>query len=123
MAAELTVGLITHDDPAGLIQSAACVFNQSWQGDIALCIVNAGITDEMLQVVERLEEGYGTVRVMRELRHASSAHSRNQVIRSADSKYLAWIDVGDLWHPRKLELQFQAYCLIEIESFPALLIQ
>lgn len=108
MVPELTVGLIVRDDPLGLVRSAACVFHQTWEGSRLLKIVDDGSTDETPLVIQRIKERYGAVEVIRNETATGKAHARNQVLRTTESEYLAWIDAGDLWHPRKLELQFEA---------------
>src|SRR5690606_31429387 len=85
----------------------ACVFHQSWKGSRILIVVDDGSTDDTPLVIARLVEHYRYVQVIRNESSAGLAHARNQIMRAAESRYLAWIDASDLWHPRKLALQFK----------------
>lgn len=107
MAAELTVGLLAGDDSAGLLRSAACVLNQSWTGSLNLIVVADTGTREMERAIQRLQERFRRITVLAQPL-SGIAHSRNEILRNADTRFLAWIDAGELWHPHKLDLQFQA---------------
>src|SRR5690606_7793373 len=108
MAPELTVGLIVRDDPDGLVRSAASVLGQSWRGRTLLIIVDDGSSDETPDVAARLAARTGSVEMLRHERPAGFARARNRILDAARSRYVAWIDAGDVWHPRKLERQLRA---------------
>lgn len=108
MAPELTVGLVVRDDPDGLVRSAASVLGQSWRGRTLLIIVDDGSSDETPDVAARLAARTGSVEMLRHERPAGFARARNRILDAARSRYVAWIDAGDVWHPRKLERQLRA---------------
>jgi glycosyltransferase involved in cell wall biosynthesis len=104
----VTVGLPVYNDPDGLRRSVPTVFAQTWDGPLRLLVIDDGSTDETPAVLEELTRRYGGIEVVRNERNQGRPKARNQVLEHAGDGYLAWIDSDDLWHPRKLELQFQA---------------
>jgi glycosyltransferase involved in cell wall biosynthesis len=106
--AELTVGLPVFNDPDGLRRSVPTVFAQTWDGPLRLLVIDDGSTDETPQVLAELADRYGRIEVVRNDANRGRPAARNQVLEHAGDGYLAWLDADDLWHPRKLELQFQA---------------
>jgi glycosyltransferase involved in cell wall biosynthesis len=105
-ANSVTVGMPVHNDPSGLLRSVPTVLNQTWKGHIRLLIVDDGSTDETAEVIASLQQVHDDIEVVRNDRNMGRPFARNQVLDHADSEYLAWLDAGDLWHPRKLEIQF-----------------
>jgi tetratricopeptide (TPR) repeat protein len=101
----VTVGMPVHDDPEGLLRSVPTVFGQTWDGEVRLLIVDDGSGPETVAVLERLSDRYDGIEIVRNERNRGGPHVRNQILERADDGYLAWIDAGGLWHPRKLELQ------------------
>lgn len=106
-ANSVTVGMPVHNDPSGLLRSVPTVFNQTWQGDIRLLIIDDGSSDTTPEVIASLQEVYDGIDVVRNDHNLGRPIARNQVLDHAGSDYLAWLDAGDLWHPRKLEIQFE----------------
>jgi len=103
----LTVGMPVYNDPSGLLRSVPTVFNQTWDGEIRLLVIDDGSTDETADVTARLRDVYPGIDVIRNDDNRGRPFARNQILDNADSDYLAWLDAGDLWHPRKLETQFE----------------
>lgn len=104
---KVTVGMPVHNDPFGLLRSVPTVFNQTWVGDVQLLIVDDGSTDETPEVISRLQAVYGDIDVIRNDDNRGRPFARNQILDNAEGEYLAWLDSGDLWHPSKLETQFE----------------
>jgi glycosyltransferase involved in cell wall biosynthesis len=120
-ANSVTVGMPVHNDPSGLLRSVPTVFNQTWQGDIRLLIVDDGSSDTTPEVIASLQEVYDGIDVVRNDHNLGRPFARNQVLDHAKSDYLAWLDAGDLWHPRKLEIQFETLARYQSESDQPLL--
>lgn len=107
MAAELTVALIARGDSQSSLRSAASALHQSWGGAKVLKVVDVGASSEFVRRLAHLDAGRDTVEVIRS-EAGGIAAARNVLLRSTATRYLAWIDAGDVWHPRKLELQMLA---------------
>lgn len=113
---EVTVGMPVYNDPSGLLRSVPTVFNQTWDGEVRLLIVDDGSSDETPEVIASLRDIYPGIEVIRNDDNRGRPFARNQVLDNADSPYLAWLDSGDLWHPRKLEVQWETLARAEQES-------
>jgi glycosyltransferase involved in cell wall biosynthesis len=77
-------------------------------------VVDDGSTDETPDVLASLAKQYGEIYVIRNEKNQGRPSSRNRIVGEAGDDYLAWLDAGDLWHPRKLELQVST--LLEAET-------
>lgn len=109
----VTVGMPVYNDPDGLRRSVPSILNQTWPGAIRLLVLDDGSTDETPAVLAALAADHDTVEVVRAPHNEGRPFARNRILDLAGDDYLAWCDSGDLWHPRKLELQLAA--LIEAE--------
>lgn len=101
----VTVGLPVYNDPAGLRRTVPTVLGQTWQGPLRLLIIDDGSTDDTPEVLAHLAAGHPQIEVVHHPVNQGRPYARNTIIEHAGGDYLAWIDAGDLWHPRKLELQ------------------
>lgn len=113
-APRVTVGIPVYNDADGLLRSVPTVFGQTWSGRLRLVVVDDGSTDQTPDVLASLAKQYGEIYVIRNEENQGRPSSRNKIVREAGDDYLAWLDAGDLWHPRKLELQVST--LLEAEA-------
>lgn len=110
----VTVGMPVYNDPEGVRRSVPSVLGQTWPGAIRLLILDDGSTDETPAVLDALCATHDTIEVVRAPSNQGRPAARNRILDLAGDDYLAWCDAGDLWHPRKLELQLAT--LIEAEQ-------
>jgi glycosyltransferase involved in cell wall biosynthesis len=113
---DVTVGMPVYDDPEGLQRTVPTVFSQTWPGRIRLLIIDDGSGPDTRAVIDSLASVYGGIEVIRNERNRGRPRARNQILENAGDGYLAWMDAGDLWHPRKLELQFAELAIAEEET-------
>lgn len=104
----VTVGMPVYNDPDGLRRTVPTIFGQTWRGELRLLVVDDGSTDETPEVLASLAAMYGRIDVVRNPENMGRPYARNRILEFARDGYLAWIDAGDLWDPRKLELQLGA---------------
>jgi tetratricopeptide (TPR) repeat protein len=78
-----------------------------------LLVVDDGSTDATSEILEQQAADDDRIELVRNPANQGRPRARNRIIELAGSDYLAWIDSGDLWHPRKLELQMAV--LLEAE--------
>jgi hypothetical protein len=73
-----------------------------------IILVDDGSRDDTLDVLRDLRRGFGeswvTVVALEENRGAGSARNAGWSI--ASGEYVAFLDADDVWHPRKLEIQY-----------------
>jgi teichuronic acid biosynthesis glycosyltransferase TuaG len=67
-----------------------------------LLIVDGGSSDQTLEIVESISKGDHRLRLIKNLDDRGPAHARSVGVRSAQSKYIAFLDADDLWMPSKL---------------------
>ena len=113
---DVTVGMPVYDDPEGLRRTVPTIFSQTWAGRIRLLIIDDGSGPDTRDAIESLASAYGGIEVIRNERNRGRPRARNQILENAGDGYLAWMDAGDLWHPRKLELQFAELAAAEEET-------
>jgi glycosyltransferase involved in cell wall biosynthesis len=104
----VTVGMPVYNDPEGLRRSIPTIFSQTWSGPVRLLLVDDGSDRETTDAIAELAATFGDVDVIRNERNRGRPYARNQILDHAGDGFLAWLDAGDLWHPRKLELQMAA---------------
>lgn len=112
----VAVGLPVYNDPEGLWRTVPSVLNQTWSGDLRLLVVDEGSNDETQEVLRSLRALDDRIEVVLLGANKGRPFARNKIVELAGDGYLAWIDVGDLWHPRKLELQLDSLREAECED-------
>lgn len=72
-------------------------------------VVDDCSSDETVSVVEKLATTFPnlTIKLVKHSRNRGPASARNTGWNMATSRYVAFIDADDSWHPRKLEIQYQ----------------
>ena len=63
-------------------------------------------TDGSLQLLKELSASDSRIKILGNESNSGAAVSRNRAIDAATGTYLAFLDVDDLWDPRKLELYY-----------------
>jgi len=101
--------LIPHyRDLEGLTRSVASVTAQTWTGDIRMVVVDDGSPKADFRTVKVLLEDQPLPFVLeRNSENRGRPYTRNRLLDSIDSDYVAWLDAGDVWYPEKLNLQFE----------------
>ncbi len=75
--------------------------------DIEVVVVDDGSNDATADIIRKHAELDGRIRLI-STKNGGVARARNVGIAAARTDLIAPIDADDLWHPRKLELQFAA---------------
>src|SRR5256885_2307872 len=82
------------------------VLTQTFQ-NLELLVVDDGSTDHSLAIASKYASSDPRVIVVPSKENRGSAAARNEGIRLTRGKYVAFLDADDVYHPRKLELQFK----------------
>jgi GT2 family glycosyltransferase len=99
---EVAVIIPTYNCAAWLAEAIESVFAQTFR-DFRIFVIDDGSTDDTAAVLQR----YADRCVCLRQENAGAAAARNFGIRSSSSKYIAFLDADDLWHPNKLERQLR----------------
>lgn len=102
----VSVVLPTYDRAQTVRAAIDSVLAQSY-ADFELIVVDDGSTDDTPAVVGDISDP--RVQYLRFQENRGANVARNAGIREADGKYVAFQDSDDVWRPRKLELQVQAF--------------
>lgn len=108
--------LIPHyNDPDGLALSLKSISRQTWPGPIRVVVVDDGSTAENRAAVQEAAEGFPHIArpdfsrkidLIFNEENRGRPFTRNALLDAIDSPFVAWLDAGDEWYPKKLELQF-----------------
>ena len=75
--------------------------------DWEMIIVDDGSTDNTCEIIECKAAADKRIRLIRLQKNAGVSAARNEGLRVAGGRFLAFIDSDDVWLPRKLESQLQ----------------
>ena len=70
-----------------------------------LLIVDDASTDGTVGIVQKHCVQEDRIHFVVKPKHSGIADTRNQCLKMAKGRYLAFLDADDLWHPEKLEQQ------------------
>jgi teichuronic acid biosynthesis glycosyltransferase TuaG len=72
-----------------------------------LLVIDDGSSDETCRVVQELEAADSRIRLYKNDRNMGTAATRNRGLELSKGVYVALLDSDDLWHPQKLEKQYE----------------
>ena len=98
----VTVIIPTYNCASHLAAAIESVLAQTYR-DFRIFVIDDGSTDATPEVMRPYV--YHCVYIHQP--NAGAAAARNRGIRESSSKYIAFLDADDLWHPTKLERQIQ----------------
>lgn len=85
------------------IQSVQQQTYSQWE----LCIVDDASTDGTANIVQAFCAQDDRIHFFVKPKHSGIANTRNQCLKMAKGRFLAFLDSDDMWHPEKLEMQLQ----------------
>ena len=99
----VSVVITTYNRAGQVVEAITSVLRQTWT-DYELIVVDDGSTDDTR---ERLKPYIERIRYMYQANRGVSS-ARNAGSRAARGRWLAYLDSDDVWHPTKLQRQFEA---------------
>jgi teichuronic acid biosynthesis glycosyltransferase TuaG len=104
-APTVSVVVPSYNAAATLGDTIASVLAQTFT-DFEVIVVDDCSTDSTLEVVRAIAERDSRVRTVRLPRNKGGpAGPRNEGVRQARGRWIAFLDADDIWHPKKLECQ------------------
>jgi hypothetical protein len=104
--AAVVVGVHLAGDAVALRRSLPTAVHQHGVGRLRVVVVDDAADGEARAALDELTRWYPDVEVVRWAEGRGRAAARNHVLdQAADDAVLAWLDLGDVWHPRKLAVQ------------------
>ncbi|MFQ3548790.1 MAG: glycosyltransferase family 2 protein [Armatimonadota bacterium] len=100
---EITIGIPFYNCEKYLVNCIKSVFAQTFT-DWELILVDDGSTDRSLAIAQSIKDP--RVKVFSDGVNKGIGARRRQIVDLTDSKYLAWWDADDIFHPKRLEEQY-----------------
>ena len=106
--------MLSHNNGCYVAESVRSVIAQTYQNWELIFMDDSSKDDTIGQMMDlmvegRVKEADGTynnrIKVSQNVESRGSASSMNSALRDARGKYIAFLNVGDLWEPTKLERQ------------------
>lgn len=85
-------------------ETVLSVINQTYR-NWEILIVDDCSTDNSVEVIRKLQEADGRIKLFVNEKNSGAAASRNKALREASGKWIAFLDSDDLWTTDKLEKQ------------------
>ena len=112
----VSIIMLSHNNGRYVEESVRCIIAQTYQNWELIFMDDSSKDNTVSQMMDLMEEskvknpstGSGTVtriHVSQNVESRGSASSMNSALRDARGKYIAFLNVGDLWEPTKLEKQ------------------
>lgn len=101
---EVSVIIPTYNREASIASSIQSVLDQTWQ-NYEIIVVDDGSTDNTWRIVDQFTDE--RIRYIYLDQNSGPSRARNEGIRQAKHKFIAFLDSDDEWLPQKLEKQMQ----------------
>ena len=102
---ELVTVIIPTHNRVSLVQKAiASALNQTWK-NIEILVINDASTDDTGTELKKLQNNNNSIRVIKNNISMGGAEARNQGIKNANGKFIAFLDDDDTWEPTKISKQ------------------
>lgn len=107
--------LIPHyNDVEGLDLALKSIAAQTWRGELRIVIADDGSAPQAVSGARALAETIRhPVTFIENGQNRGRPYTRNVLLDTVDSPFVAWIDAGDEWYPDKLAIQFEALAKAE----------
>ncbi len=101
---KITVIIPTYNRERFLSRTVTSVLNQSFS-DFELVVVDDGSTDNTKKIIEGFQKKDSRIKYIWQKNSGGPARPKNEGIKKAKGKYIAFLDSDDEWFPEKLEKQ------------------
>ncbi len=87
-----------------IAETIASVQSQTYQ-DWEMIITDDASTDNTCKIIEEIAKKDGRIKLLKLKQNSGPAVARNQSIKKARGRFIAFLDADDIWYPDKLALQ------------------
>lgn len=110
----VSIIMLSHDNGRYVAESVKSVIAQTYQNWELIFMDDSSMDDTISQMMDLMKEGrvklpdgtyHNRIVVSRNVESKGSAASMNSALRDARGRWIAFLNVGDLWEPTKLEKQ------------------
>lgn len=110
----VSIIMLSHNNGRYVAESVRSVVNQTYQNWELIFMDDSSKDDTISQMMDLMEEGrvrlsdgtyHNRIVVSRNFESKGTAASMNSALRDARGRWIAFLNVGDLWEPTKLERQ------------------
>lgn len=102
----ITVGIPIYNAELYLAEAINSVLAQSYK-DWELILIDDGSIDSSLEIAQKFEQCDKRIRVISDGKNKRLPARLNQIVKEAQSEYIARMDADDIMHPKRLERQLQ----------------
>jgi len=102
----VTVIIPTYNSANTVEQSIESVINQTMP-DFELIIVDDGSRDKTFEIISEIAKKDSRIKVLKNEFNIGVAATRNNALKIASGKYIAFLDSDDIWAKEKLEKQIE----------------
>ena len=96
----------TYNTAAYIAETINSVLTQTYS-NWELLITDDCSSDETIRIVEECAQRDNRIKLFKSSQNAGAACARNNSIRMAQGRYIAFLDSDDWWYPNKLEVQLE----------------
>ncbi|MDD2725082.1 MAG: glycosyltransferase [Methylovulum sp.] len=100
----VSVVVPVYNDESTINDTLTSIFSQDYK-NLEVIVINDGSTDGTAAILDQYLDQYKDRIKIIDQSNAGSAVARNQGIKTAQGKYIAFIDADDLWVPWKISTQ------------------
>lgn len=101
---KVSVIMPTHNSAEFLKETISSVLNQTYQ-NFEILITDDKSEDNTLEILEDLAQNDDRIKIFKLNVNSGAAVARNNSIRNAKGRFIAFLDSDDIWNPDKLEKQ------------------
>jgi len=104
----VSVIIPAHNQQRYLSSCLESVVGQTYQ-QLEIIIIDDLSTDKTTKIIQNWQQKDHRIKAFRNIKNLGATGSRNQGIKHANGKYIAFLDSDDTWHRNKIKLQLAKF--------------
>ncbi|MCK4386487.1 MAG: glycosyltransferase family 2 protein [Candidatus Pacebacteria bacterium] len=103
---KVSVVIVTYNRPKFIPLAIQSILDQTYQ-DFEILVVDNGIDKPAKNIVENFNDS--RIKYLPQIKNTGCSGGKNVGIKNAECEFVAFLDDDDVWLPKKLELQMNAF--------------